>query len=229
MSRCLEYLDGQLSPAEARLFEQELASNPALRQEMADYEAIRANLRLATVQAPVVGLGQTLSALQAHELPWWQGLPWRPVLAIAACVAGLGIALTMRPRPANVDGQLTLATNATISPSMAAAEAAPAALPEENGKFALATLRVRDTNNTLLRAETVCGHTNGKMAQIVASADLTTVEIRVPIAGFDKAWEGILALGNVEARTVFERRSLVEPGPTTATHAVIRVQLLPKP
>jgi anti-sigma factor RsiW len=94
------YLDGELSPQEARQVEDWLASNPQARQLYSQLAALQAGL--ANLKAPTLDPGQTellisrvfeeLDRRPALDLSWrrCRGTPWGRVAAAGVALAGAG-------------------------------------------------------------------------------------------------------------------------------------------
>ncbi|MFS8860511.1 anti-sigma factor family protein [Synechococcus sp. B60.1] len=105
------YLDGELSPQEARQVEDWLARDPQARQLYSQLAALQAGL--ANLKAPTLDPVQTellisrvfeeLDRRPALELGWWRrrGTPWGRVAAAVVALAGAGWAgwRWLQPQP----------------------------------------------------------------------------------------------------------------------------------
>lgn len=126
------YLDGELSPQDARQVERAMEADPELKQEFEELRRISATLREASIAPKAVGLESTLAALQRGARPVRRPLRWGPALALAgACsVALLVVARNGGTFLANSDEEGPQPIEKTAQPVMSAgrvsaAESAP--------------------------------------------------------------------------------------------------------
>lgn len=92
------YLDGELSPQQMRQIDQELERDGTLRREFDEMRRISSTLREASLPAAVVGLEQTLKALQAKPMPvkrpW---VRWAPAVALVGTCAVAAVVVFRTP------------------------------------------------------------------------------------------------------------------------------------
>ncbi|MDZ7638967.1 MAG: hypothetical protein U5J83_12095 [Bryobacterales bacterium] len=101
--RLSRYLDGQLAPAEAAAFEDELKRDEGLREELRQWQTMRNRLRAAVDAQPVPDRLQAAIAARTagrrRVFPLFSQGPLRAALALTLCaVIAVGAWVMLRPR-----------------------------------------------------------------------------------------------------------------------------------